>query len=289
MNLDIPAQFAADLTALRRKKQAELSGGWYHLGMRVHRGNSSRYRASFVGEDDDLLIMGCVQAVLALLAMRLFGVQVAALPTGLIVGEARILSLSVQGRTQGSYRVTWHLEQRQARYGGFPYGTTYHLPLVHLLASLVTAYVPALLEQAVAHEELLERWGALLRLLDTEQPRTAQGWTDAQIGAACRISTVQDALEAVCDALWFDLRYSLPRQETRQITLVRESSPLITPLEDIQWVTLESLLTSPPRLIRKRPRGTRLPGGVESPCLPAPQRRLGRLGGDDLVLADDVW
>ncbi len=98
---------------------------------------------------------------------------------------------------------------------------------------------------------------------------------------------MQDALEAVCDALWFDLRYSLPTQEARQITLLREPSPLITSLEDTQWVALESLLTSPPRLIRKRPRGTRLPGGV-APCLPAPQRRLGRLGGDDLVLSDDL-
>jgi hypothetical protein len=117
-------------------------------------------------------------------------------------------------------------------------------------------------------------------------PDVPPGWTDEQVAAFCRLSAFQDALEQVCDALWFDLRYSLPGGQARQMTLLRDAilpQDALASQQCIAPFTLLSLPSSPSGTARRH---TRLEGQFEAGLIPRDERRPQRLIGADPVLSD---
>ncbi len=214
--------------ALWAKAHVQLSGGAYDrtdprrsLQARAH--NLSRY-SPYRGVRDGTIAAGVLEGILALLIGQ---VRSLALTDDGRAGRARVASLSTPGAT---YAFTWDAAASDGLLlGGFPAGpgggaqATYHAALLGLVTHWARSRVGG-----DPPDEVVERWEALLTVMERTYTRLDGSWTRAQVADACQPrvdTTLRDALDGLADSLWLHLRYVLP-DTTRMRSLVVQQEPV---------------------------------------------------------------
>ena len=190
------------MTALFRKKTAELSRGAYYRGARLQLSN----RSKFNGKPPDAVCelgMGIVQALLAALTGHV--VSFACIDGGK-AGTVHLFSTS----SDGEYDFSWDESQPDlGLYGGFRNGPTYQLAVLHL----VLCFLDLRRGGSERSAEVMERWFALHEAMQRSYARgflRDLGWSKQVVGDACRDRSIQPLIEQVADSLWFSMLYLVP-------------------------------------------------------------------------------
>lgn len=218
--------------ALWGKAAASLSGGLYgrpsprYPGRTntVHERNLSGH-SSYKGVKDGTMAMGIVESILAALTGT---VQTISCDGDALVGRVAVRSLS----SSDVYQFTWDArEAPRIVLGGFQVDEdgeprpTYHSGLVGLVLHWAMGQVRG------TTDELLERWGSLLRVMDAAHPRgpADAAWTRRAVATACTTPAhvaIRDGIEQVADTLWLTLRYILPDTTAQRAVLVQCSDAI---------------------------------------------------------------
>jgi hypothetical protein len=226
------------MTALFRKKTADLSRGAYYRGARVQLSN----RSKFNGKPEDAaceLGMGIVQALLAALTGHVVSLSWI---DGGKAGTVHLFSTS----SDGEYDFTWDESQADlGLYGGFRNGPTYQLAVLHL----VLCYLDLRRGGSERSAEVMERWFALTEAMQQSYAHgflPDRGWSKRVVGDACWDRSIQPLIERVADSLWFAMRYRVPNLSlAREMDLFTEQV-IQLPLSDPQEVLAGAMLFARP-------------------------------------------
>jgi len=204
------------LSALFRKKSADLSGGYYTRSSTVRKENRSQYNELSATETASLG-MGIVQAVLAVLSLHVesftWGEQGR-------IGQATLYSTSKRPKSSYTYEFSWdERDPAFPMYGGLANGLTYQLVMLHL----ITSFLDARYRASEGRMEVFRCWNALVSALGAAYERDNEGgWSEDKIGRACFNQDIQPHIERVSDALWFSMRYQLPEKNMGRTVLLSE-------------------------------------------------------------------
>jgi hypothetical protein len=268
------------VTALFRKKSAELSRGSYSRGAKVWPPNRSRYNRKPEDAPCDVG-MGIVQALLAALSGH---VDQFSWGGGGLVGTIHLYSTS----SRGDYHFTWdEREPDLALFGGFANGPTYHLAILHLVLCYLDQYHGG----SERSTELMECWFTLVAAMQRLYQRGAnrgRGWSVETVGEACRNANVRPHIEHAADSMWFSMRYALPDLSLGRAQDLYPDQVLDLPLVEPEGTLAGSALFSPPSPPRRR-------FAAAQPARPELELKLAQMPGlvaareERIVGAMPVW